>query len=364
MTYLTPHRRKAFRGGTGFVTTWLTTGVDDTVTLPLRAGFTYGMIVDWGDGSSDEITAYDDAAIEHTYAAGGTQTITITGNCEAWYFNNGGDKLKFRTVESWGDVGFTGLGLEAAFYGCANATSFATEMPYYAVTTLTYTWYGCSSATSFPDVDALVLVTNLTYTWRSCSSATSFPDVDALVLVTSLSNTWRGCSSATSFPDVDALVLVDTLYQTWYGCSSATSFPDVDALVLVTNLSNTWQKCSATSFPAVDALVLVTTLTYTWYGCSSATSFPDVDALVLVTGLSSAWNGCTACTTVPVLPSASTALVTTTAAMQGIGSGLLGSVAELWNTTAFPNVTAYSDTFTGATGLTNYADIPDGWKGL
>ena len=249
------------------VTTWALT-VDDvagrTITLPLRTGFDYDFTVDWGDGSTGAVTAYDDADRIHEYTTTGAKTVKILGSMGAWYFNNGGDKLKFRTVESWGDVQFTGLGLVAAFYGCANATYFA-DLPYMAVTTLYQTWYGCSSLTTAPDVDTLVLVTSLAFTWGDCSSLTTAPDVDTLVLVT-------------------------TLYRTWGGCSSLT--------------------------------------------------------------------------TAPLLPTSSTALVNTTSALNGVGSGMGGTVVDLWNATNFPNVAAFTATFTGATGLTNYADIPDAWKGL
>jgi len=43
---------------------------------------------------------------------------------------------------------------------------------------------------------------------------------------------------------------------------------------------------------------------------------------------------------------------------------MAGTIVELWNATNFPNITSFANTFTGATGLTNYADIPDAWKGL
>jgi hypothetical protein len=219
----------------GFVTTWAVEEGDLSITLPLRSGYTYDMTVDWGDGTTSTITAYDDEDITHTYDSAGTKRINILGTCQAWYFNNGGDCLKFRTVENWGPVGFTAL--DSAFYGCSNATDFGDSMPYYVVTSLSYTWRGCSSATSFPDVSALTGVTSLYATWYGCSSATSFPDVSALTGVTTLSYTWLGCSSATSFPSVSALIGVTTLSYTWYGCSSATSFPDVSALTGVTTLS-------------------------------------------------------------------------------------------------------------------------------
>jgi len=299
------------------ITTWNLT-VDDaagkTITLPLRTGYDYDFVVDWGDGTTATVTAFDDADISHEYSSTGTKTVTMTGILGAWYFNNGGDCLKFKTVESWGDVRFTGLGLEHAFYGCVNATDFD-DLPYIPITSLYGTWYNCSSLTTAPDVDTLVLVESLGYTWYNCSSLTTAPDVDTLVLVTSLYQTWSQCSSLTTAPDVDTLVLVTSLYGTWYNCYGLTTAPDVDTLVLVESLGYTWSICS---------------------------------------GL----------TTAPVLPSSSTALTTTTSAFNGVGSGMSGTVVELWDTNNFPNVTIFLNTFTGATGLTNYADIPDAWKGL
>lgn len=248
-----------------FITTWAIEESDKTITLPLKGGFEYDMVVDWGDGSTSSITAYDDADIAHTYDTAGRKTISIQGLCQAWYFNNGGDCLKFRTVQVWGDSGFIDNGLTFAFYGCSNATSFGSEMPYYSITNLASTWYGCSSATSFPDISKLTLVNNLAATWRDCTSATSLPDVDALVKAT-------------------------TYLTTWYNCSSLE--------------------------------------------------------------------------TVPAILASSTFLTTSRLSFANIGSGMLGTVEELWDPVKFPNITDYADAFTDATGLTNYAAIPDSWKGL
>jgi len=223
------------------VTTWNLT-VDDaagkTITLPLKSGAAYDFTVDWGDGTSGVVTSFDDADRIHEYASTGTKTVSMTGTLEAWYFNNGGDKLKFKTVASWGEVRFTAGGLVSAFYGCANATTFA-AFPYMPVTSLVNTWIECSSMTSI-DVSALTLVTSLNYTWYKCSGLT----------------------------------------------------------------------------------------------------------------------------TVPVLPSSSTALANVSYAFRNVGTGMSGTVVALWNPTNFPNITSFANTFTGATGLTNYADIPNSWKGL
>jgi hypothetical protein len=43
---------------------------------------------------------------------------------------------------------------------------------------------------------------------------------------------------------------------------------------------------------------------------------------------------------------------------------MTGTVVELWNTNLFPNIVNFANTFTGATGLNNYTNIPNNWKGL
>lgn len=245
----------------GFVTTWLTTEDNETITLPLRSGYTYDMLVDWGDGSNDEITAHDQAEITHEYASAGTQTVKITGTCESWYFNNGGSKRKFRTVESWGDVGF--IALDSAFLGCTNATFFGHKMPAYEATSLEKTWCLCNSALSFPDI---------------------------------------------------------------------------------------------------SALAGVTTLKWTWYGCYGALRFPGISTFTDVTTMEKTWYHCTSCEIVPVLPASSADLINIDRAFSNIGSGMGGTVVELWDTVKFPNITSHAWPFYDATGLDNYADIPTDWK--
>jgi len=449
---------------TAMISTWELAGAD-TVTLPLRSGYTYDFTVDWGDGSAlSTVTAFDDADRIHNYTAGGTKTVTIEGDFTCLYFStaSAGVKALFRTIEQWGDIQLEQM--NGAFYLCLNATSYA-DFPYMPVNNLSYgwsgntsmttfpvvsnlidnitlfkTWEGCSSgtnfsyvntqtnvnslkatwkqcivatsfpevsaltnvnsldstwayadsatvfpevntltkvttlketwkqcivATSFPDVDALTNVITLHQTWLNCGTSTSFPEVNTQTNVNSLKETWQNCSSATSFPDVDALTKVTTLDSTWAYADSATVFPEVNTLTKVTTLKETWRECdTATSFPEVSALTNVNSLSTTWRECSSATNLPDVSALTNVTTYIYAWYKCAGLTTVPVLPSSSTALITTTGAFQSIGSGMTGTVVELWDTNNFPNVSSYADTFTGATGLDNYADIPDNWKGL
>ena len=109
---------------TTFVSVWRTTGVDESIKLPLRSGYNYDFIVDWGDGSPlSIITTYNDPEITHIYALAGDHTVTITGLLEAWYFSNFGDKDKIISVSDFGDLGW--INLSRAFDGCSNMTFFS-----------------------------------------------------------------------------------------------------------------------------------------------------------------------------------------------------------------------------------------------
>lgn len=111
-----------------FITTWTTTGASETITIPCGDIGTYNATIDWGDASPNStITTYDDADLTHTYAVADTYTVSITGTLPWVFFNDGGDKLKIKSIEEWGDVGV--LSGSASYYGCANLVSNATDTP-------------------------------------------------------------------------------------------------------------------------------------------------------------------------------------------------------------------------------------------
>ena len=107
-----------------FRSTWKTSADGETITLPLvdDAAYTYNFTVDWGDGSSSEITSFNDTAKTHTYATAGDYNLVIKGTLEAWSFNDTGDRDKILSVESFGDLGYKNL--SGAFYGCSNLSVF------------------------------------------------------------------------------------------------------------------------------------------------------------------------------------------------------------------------------------------------
>lgn len=111
--------------GLPFVSTWNTSNTSggssasNQVALPLFSGGVYNFVVNWGDGNTDTITAWNQAEVTHTYATAGTYTITIDGVCKGFRFNNTGDVLKILSVTSWGDFELIGS-LGGQFFGCTN----------------------------------------------------------------------------------------------------------------------------------------------------------------------------------------------------------------------------------------------------
>jgi len=94
--------------------------------MPLVSGGSYNATVNWGDGSSDTITSYNQQEVTHTYTSPGQYEISIEGTLQGWQFNNAGDKLKMLDVKQWGVLD---LSTDSAFYGCTNLDASATDAP-------------------------------------------------------------------------------------------------------------------------------------------------------------------------------------------------------------------------------------------
>jgi surface protein len=108
-----------------FVSIWntsLTSAGSSTasqVRLPLISTGSYDFRVEWGDGTSDRITVWNQAQATHTYATAGVYQVVITGRLHGFRFNNGGDRLKLLEILKWG-VGFRLGATNSHFFGCAN----------------------------------------------------------------------------------------------------------------------------------------------------------------------------------------------------------------------------------------------------
>jgi surface protein len=126
-------------------------------------------VINWGDGTPDStITSYNDADLAHEYLNAGTHTISITGSLPWLYFNDGGDKLKIKTIEQWGNVGI--LSCQGMFWGCSNLVGNYTDYPDTSnVTNMASMFRGCSSFNQSVSNFDTSNVTNMDSMFNSCS---------------------------------------------------------------------------------------------------------------------------------------------------------------------------------------------------
>ena len=158
-----------------FDVTIQTSGADDTFTLPLVETYTYDAVVDWGDDSSSNITAYDDEDITHTYSVEGSYMIKITGTFEAWSFNNIGDKLMATAVHFGSGVLFKYL--LGGFYACSNLNSITGQIGDDSVTSFEKCFRGCVLLASIPTglFNNNTSVTSFRECFGGCLAITSIP---------------------------------------------------------------------------------------------------------------------------------------------------------------------------------------------
>ena len=152
-----------------FRSIWRTSAANGKITLPLSYTGTYNFNVHWGDGSSDTITAYDDAAATHTYATAGEYTVMIDGTLIGWESNSDADKLL--RITQWGDLQ---LGDEGAYFSdCENLQITTTDLLNTKGTTnFRRMFYNCSALTSVPGMNEwdVSKVTNMIEMFREANN--------------------------------------------------------------------------------------------------------------------------------------------------------------------------------------------------
>jgi len=151
-----------------FTTRWRLDDADKTIALPLPVAGEYDFVVDWGDGTTGIVTAYNDAAIMHTYTTAGIKTVSIMGKMTHWSFNDGGDKLKITDVLRGGYSGLTSL--YRGFHGCSNLKFVANDSEWTKdVTDMYYMFRSCSVFNSDISAWDVSSVTNMGFMFYSCS---------------------------------------------------------------------------------------------------------------------------------------------------------------------------------------------------
>ena len=107
-----------------FITTWQTTGANESIIFPGTGTYT----IDWGDNSTDTDVMNTKT---HTYDTAGTYTVSVTGNLERIHIHdnvsNDANDVKLLSIEQWGDIEWTDM--HAAFSGASNMMYNADDMP-------------------------------------------------------------------------------------------------------------------------------------------------------------------------------------------------------------------------------------------
>ena len=99
------------------------TSGSDEFKLPFIVGSDYRCVVDWGDGTNDNITYYNQVETTHTYPSGGTYEIKISGKCDKFSFVNLNDKLKITDIVQWGNIVWKDF--NDSFYGCSSLSGYS-----------------------------------------------------------------------------------------------------------------------------------------------------------------------------------------------------------------------------------------------
>jgi len=221
----------------------------------IRTTGTCTYVVDWGDDSSETVTA---TTATHNYSTAGTYNVgirVVSGTFRPYYNNNNDGRLvtKFRGRS---DFKFTGS-LDSAFYGCVNLDEVTADFSQ-VTGGMTYTFRDANSLVDFQNtgVGATVLNQNLF----------GFNDLRG---VTYLNNTFYNCSALKTLAGLD-LSNITSVPNAFYGTdlvkfgtenlpiSLGTTAGNLSLVQLFTN------KSSVTDFH-VDSAQRVTSFVQTFY---------------------------------------------------------------------------------------------------
>ncbi|UII77629.1 BspA family leucine-rich repeat surface protein [Flagellimonas sp. HMM57] len=108
-----------------FVTTWKTVTDGESIEIGLVEGLAYDFMIDWGDGTIENITK--DENIEHSYATAGDHVVAIQGNFPGMIMSLLASAPKLMSIDQWGNNKWESL--ESAFASCENMVYKATDVP-------------------------------------------------------------------------------------------------------------------------------------------------------------------------------------------------------------------------------------------
>lgn len=277
--------------------------------LPLDG--TVEATVDWGDGTTDNVTA---VRPEHTYAKAGEYYVTVTGKVTKL-----GNRLSIPVanqsaivrVIQWGQLGLESL--EEAFFGNKGLTQVALpgEGAFAEVTTVEDMFYNCTSLAAVPVglLDHCPELTNVASIFSGCKELTVIPAdlFGKCTKVTTVASAFANCKKVTEIPAglLDALTEVEDLEKVFSG-TSITAVPDglFDKLTKATDMYGTFQNCTALRAVQADLFASqteVTRINCLFDGCSSLETVPAgvLDPFTKIVNMNSLFSGCKALGNLP-----------------------------------------------------------------
>jgi surface protein len=176
----------------------LTTGVNETITLPLDTTLAYNFQINWGDeGSARNIQVYNatNPSVSHTYATTGTHQIQISATTfPRLYCNNTAVCKKLLSVDQWGDIKWTSM--VSAFNGASNLAILAEDTPDLTlVKDMTSMFNGATNLTgnfSGWDTSKVTNMTTLFYNASGFDQDLSSWGVTGIVAVANMTNMLNG----------------------------------------------------------------------------------------------------------------------------------------------------------------------------
>lgn len=277
--------------------------------LPLDG--TVEATVDWGDGTTDNVTA---VRPEHTYAKAGEYYVTVTGKVTKL-----GNRLSIPVanqsaivrVIQWGQLGLESL--EEAFSGNKGLTQVALpgEGAFAEVTTVEDMFYNCTSLAAVPVglLDQCAKLTTAEGMFSGCKELTVIPAdlFGKCTKVTTVASAFANCKKVTEIPAglLDALTEVEDLEKVFSG-TSITAVPDglFDKLTKATDMYGTFQNCTALRAVQADLFASqteVTRINCLFDGCSSLETVPAgvLDPFTKIVNMNSLFSGCKALGNLP-----------------------------------------------------------------
>ena len=347
-----------------------TSSIDDTV-----SGF-----VDWGDGNGIELLERNhnknaSGQVEitdtvHKYANAGNYVVKLWGNLKDFYPGLATGSAKITQISQWGTLTFKSLTLRE----CEKLTSipWGEPMPQFGARGITgsdskekaleFLFENCTSLTYSLESNGSCerLFENhsdarfLSATFRNTAiSETPFGIYASLPKVEYLTSTYEGCENLNKiYSDFSqSIIYAESAFA---GCGTAvTNGISIDESWVLPNLED------ATSIFSEAKLAQVSKV---FASCSKLVNVSRAFSNVLWVGnnnISDDIFGDTS-TLSGIYPSPK--LERVMSVFSNTIASPTGTAPSLWLTSWQPNITQYTNAFYGCTALSNYAQIPNGWK--